>query len=52
MTSYGITWQEAIVISWAGLRGAISLVLALVVNLDVALDKEFRYQASKPPAFS
>ena len=43
---YGMTWQEAVVISWSGLRGAIGLALALLVNLDGALDEAFRYQVS------
>lgn len=49
---YGMTWQEAVVISWSGLRGAIGLALALLVNLDDALDEAFRYQVSTVNAIS
>jgi len=28
---YGITWQEILVVAWSGLRGAVGLVLALLV---------------------
>eukprot|EP00249_Psilotum_nudum_P020794 c27850_g1_i1 orf=499-4035(-) len=29
---YGLDWKEAIVLSWAGLRGAVALSLSLMVN--------------------
>jgi len=41
---YGMSWQQAIIISWSGLRGAIGLALALLVNLDTALRPAFRQQ--------
>ena len=28
---YGSSWKQAVVITWAGLRGAVSLALALLV---------------------
>lgn len=31
---YGLTWREGIVLGYSGLRGAVSLTLALVVKLD------------------
>eukprot|EP00873_Tetraselmis_striata_P035094 jgi/Tetstr1/455358/TSEL_042192.t1 len=44
LIGYGMTWQEAIVISWSGLRGAIGLALALLVSLDQALEYRIRYE--------
>mmetsp|Transcript_10966 Transcript_10966/g.28178 ORF Transcript_10966/g.28178 Transcript_10966/m.28178 type:complete len:790 (+) Transcript_10966:143-2512(+) len=41
---YGMTWQDAAVIVWSGLRGAVGLALALLVNLDQALDAKIRYE--------
>lgn len=43
-TRYGMTWQEAVIVSWSGLRGAIAIFLALLVDLDTALPQAFRYQ--------
>ena len=31
---YGFTWQEALVCSWGGLRGAVGLAMALALHLD------------------
>ena len=31
---YGLTWREAIILAWGGLRGAVGLALALFVSLD------------------
>jgi sodium/hydrogen exchanger 10/11 len=31
---YGLDWQNATVMSWGGLRGAVGLALALVVSLE------------------
>ena len=28
---YGFTWQDGVMLAWAGLRGAVGLVLALFV---------------------
>jgi NhaP-type Na+/H+ or K+/H+ antiporter len=40
---YGINWKDAIVLSWAGLRGAVGLTLALIVYYsDNVLDKNYR----------
>ncbi len=33
-TGYGLTWRNAAVMMWSGLRGAVGLALALVVNQD------------------
>jgi len=32
---YGVTGREALMISWSGLRGAVNLALAIVVNLEI-----------------
>ncbi|MCO5555571.1 hypothetical protein L7F22_009116 [Adiantum nelumboides] len=32
---YGLTWKEAIILTWAGLRGAVALALSLSVNVTV-----------------
>ena len=29
---YGLSWQNNIVVSWSGLRGAVSMALALVLS--------------------
>ena len=31
---YGLTWQEAVVLVWSGLRGAVGLALSLFLLLD------------------
>jgi sodium/hydrogen exchanger 10/11 len=31
---YGLTWQNAVILCWGGLRGAVGLALALQVALD------------------
>ena len=31
---YGLSWQNAVVVMWGGLRGAVGLALALQVALD------------------
>ncbi|CAI5938932.1 unnamed protein product [Closterium sp. NIES-64] len=31
-SGYGLTWKEAIILVWSGLRGAVALTLALVVS--------------------
>eukprot|EP00210_Caulerpa_lentillifera_P006651 g6354.t1 len=31
---YGMTWKDALVATWGGLRGAVGLALALIVELD------------------
>lgn len=38
---YGINWQEALVISYSGLRGAMALVLALVVSHQDTIDEVY-----------
>ncbi|XP_064635099.1 sperm-specific sodium:proton exchanger-like [Lineus longissimus] len=35
---YGLTWKMGVVMTWGGLRGAVSLTLALLVAHDFALD--------------
>lgn len=35
---YGLNWREGIVLGYSGLRGAVSLCLALVVKLDHTID--------------
>eukprot|EP00929_Paragymnodinium_shiwhaense_P044357 TRINITY_DN22762_c0_g1_i1.p1 TRINITY_DN22762_c0_g1~~TRINITY_DN22762_c0_g1_i1.p1 ORF type:complete len:1007 (-),score=209.27 TRINITY_DN22762_c0_g1_i1:3-3023(-) len=36
---FGTTWQDCMVISWSGLRGAVGLALALVVDMDSRIDR-------------
>lgn len=31
---YGLSWQNAVILCWGGLRGAVGLALALQVALD------------------
>jgi len=31
---YGLTWKDALVLVWGGLRGAVGLALALIIDLD------------------
>ncbi|ESO97538.1 hypothetical protein LOTGIDRAFT_152631 [Lottia gigantea] len=35
---YGMTWQEGLVLTWGGLRGAVGLALGLLVMEDEGLD--------------
>ena len=35
---YGLTWRNSTVMIWGGLRGAVSLTLALVVVQNLTLD--------------
>jgi len=37
-TGYGMSWQEGVVMTWGGLRGAVSLALALQVAHQKTLD--------------
>ncbi|KAI5075495.1 hypothetical protein GOP47_0009571 [Adiantum capillus-veneris] len=37
---YGLTWKEAIILTWAGLRGAVALALSLSVNALSASDSQ------------
>ena len=39
---YGLTWREGIVLVWGGLRGAVGLALALIVERDTSIPKEIR----------
>ena len=34
---YGLSWQNAVVTAWGGLRGAVGLALALQVYIDQPL---------------
>ncbi|CAI5527564.1 unnamed protein product [Closterium sp. Naga37s-1] len=38
-SGYGLTWKEAIILTWSGLRGGIALTLALVVSHEKQPDK-------------
>eukprot|EP00898_Chlorokybus_atmophyticus_P000417 jgi/Chlat1/1376/Chrsp119S01786 len=40
VTGYGITWRDAIIMVWGGLRGAVALALALVLQLESAIDAQ------------
>jgi len=45
-TGYGITFRKALVMVWAGLRGAVGLALSLFVLFDGQIsDKSFRLLA-------
>ena len=39
-TGYGMSWQEGVVMTWGGLRGAVSLALALQVAHHDTIDQE------------
>ena len=41
-TGYGLTWEEGCVLVWGGLRGAVGLALALIVEQDNTLDRVVR----------
>ena len=41
-TGYGITVPNAMVMIWGGLRGAVSLSLALVISLEDSFDEKDR----------
>lgn len=36
---YGITWGQATVLTYGGLRGAVSLSMALIIDRDEDLDE-------------
>lgn len=41
---YGMTWKQAVVLTWAGLRGAVGLSLALFVQLDTKIENaQYRF---------
>jgi NhaP-type Na+/H+ or K+/H+ antiporter len=44
MCGQEITWQESVVVVWAGLRGAVGLVLAIVMDLQPKVDKRIGSQ--------
>jgi len=35
-SGYGLDWKEAVVLVWAGLRGAVALTLALLISVSAA----------------
>lgn len=42
-SGYGLTWQEAVVLLWSGLRGAVGLALSMFLLLDnLILDIRYR----------
>eukprot|EP01025_Chloroclados_australasicus_P012281 TRINITY_DN1564_c0_g1_i3.p1 TRINITY_DN1564_c0_g1~~TRINITY_DN1564_c0_g1_i3.p1 ORF type:complete len:1205 (-),score=166.96 TRINITY_DN1564_c0_g1_i3:3217-6714(-) len=41
---YGITWKDAIIMTWGGLRGAVGLALALQIYLDRRIEEHYRTQ--------
>jgi len=41
-SGYGITWKKAVVISWGGLRGAVGLALALILQLDADIGGDYK----------
>ena len=43
MGTYGLHWKDAVVLAWAGLRGAVGLTLALIVyDSDTVIDQNYR----------
>lgn len=38
-TGTPITWKEALIMTWSGLRGAVSLAMAIIVDLEPGVDK-------------
>ncbi len=42
ISGYGLQWSEMGVLTWGGLRGAVGLVLALLVEEDETLDDKLR----------
>ena len=41
-TGYGLTWQEGAVLVYGGLRGAVGLALALIVEEDTTIPRLVR----------
>lgn len=39
---YGLSWSQAIVLGYSGLRGAVSLILAVIVYLDTDINEHIR----------
>lgn len=39
---YGLSWQEALVLTWSGLRGAVGLALALIVHGEMLITDKIR----------
>ena len=37
LSGYGLSWKEAIILVWSGLRGAVALTLALTVSVSDSL---------------
>lgn len=40
---YGISWKEVVVLGWGGLRGALAMVMALMVSYNQAIPLETRH---------
>ena len=40
LCGYRLSWREAVMLSWSGLRGTISLMLALMTAMEAGLDRE------------
>lgn len=38
---YGLDWKESIILTWSGLRGAVSLSLALSVKVSSVINDHF-----------
>lgn len=38
---YGLDWKESIILTWSGLRGAVSLSLALSVKVSSVINGSF-----------
>merc|ERR1719387_234804 len=40
MSGTPLSWQEGIVLCWSGLRGAVSLTMAIIVDTEPAISKK------------
>ena len=43
---YGLTWKEGTILAWAGLRGAVSLALALIIQQEPTFDSHMKSKVS------
>ena len=43
---YGISWRQAVLLSWGGLRGAVSLTLSIAVSQETSIPDETRARIS------
>lgn len=41
-SGYGLSWRESIILGWGGLRGALGMCMALMVNCNTAIPESIR----------